>query len=628
MLSNPQQAEELIKKIPGMPPAEQCRAYIKLSELQVSFDNVKSAAAAHKALELAEELNNNQLIVQALIHIGNTYFNLRDMNQSGVYFERAETLARETGYADGELLARQNKSIYYIHSKRLQEAHDILQETIPKFKALNNLDRYFDGLSFLYLYYSEVDIAKAMELALKALEDARFYKLAEPEAIFLHCLGDSADKSKMLENAITYFSEAVPILEKLGQDIPLVGNYQRLGGLYHRVENFEQSIYYYNKAIDLAERMGDNSILAYILSTCSEIMARHGETDTAIAYAKRGVELAKQTSADREVGQAYFYLGKVLLHTGHYHEAVEALNTSYELRKNSLKPNGMLATYSVLHRAYEKAEMYKEAYETLSKYTDLRLDMLTEERMKQTNELNTKYETERKEAELKELKIRQQQSELEKAESELKAIKAQMNPHFIFNALNSIQEMFFIGDKRLANEHLGQFSQLTRQILKASGKQYVSLAEEVDMLDKYLSLEGLRFEKGFVYSIKCDISEADDVMIPPMLVQPYVENSIRHGLLHKKGDKSVEVLFEFNTVEKLLTCTITDNGVGRKVSAEINKKRTSLHQSFSTSANNKRLELLNQNLDKQIGVVYIDLEDENLQSTGTKVIINIPVSYD
>jgi two-component system LytT family sensor kinase len=628
MLSSVKQAEEIEKTIPALSPLEQGKAYIALAAAQISFDNEKSYESAAKALQLAKDLKNDELHIDALIRLGSTFFALRDITQSGVYFQLAEDMARSIGYTKGELHAMQNKALYYVHSKRLNEAYNILQHTIPAIKTLGQMDWYFDGLSYLYMYYSEVDIAKGMELAQNAIEEAREQKLAEPEAIFLHCLGDSADKAKLWDDAIKYFGESVPILEQMGQDIPLIGALQRLGSLHNKSGHLNEAALYYNRAIKLAEKIGDNSLLAYTLSTCSEIIALQGDMAKAMEYAERGVELTTLTGADREIGHAYFYLGRVYLTCNRPLDAIDAIQKSYELRKNSLKPNGLLTTYSTLHKAYNKAGLYKEAYETLTKYMDLRMQMLSEERAKLTNELHAKYETERKEAELKELKIKQQQSELEKTESELKAIKAQMNPHFIFNALNSIQEMFFIGDKRLANEHLGQFSQLTRQILKASGKQYVSLTEEVDMLDKYLSLEGLRFETGFSYNIHCNIDEADDLLIPPMLLQPYIENAIRHGLLHKKGNKNIDVLFQFKPIEKQLVCVITDNGVGRKASAEINKNRSSLHQSFSTSANSKRLELLNQNLDKQIGVVYNDLENENFQSIGTQVTITIPVNYD
>lgn len=106
-----------------------------------------------------------------------------------------------------------------------------------------------------------------------------------------------------------------------------------------------------------------------------------------------------------------------------------------------------------------------------------------------------------------------------------------------------------------------------------------------------------------------------------MLLQPYIENAIRHGLLHQKGEKKIAVYFDFDENKKRLTCSIEDNGIGRNASSAINKNRKQLHESFSTSANAKRLDLLNQNRDDKIGVVYEDL------NVGTRVTVTVPVNF-
>ncbi|MBP6456835.1 MAG: histidine kinase, partial [Chitinophagaceae bacterium] len=192
--------------------------------------------------------------------------------------------------------------------------------------------------------------------------------------------------------------------------------------------------------------------------------------------------------------------------------------------------------------------------------------------------------------------------------------------------LNSIQELYTIGDKRMANEQMGNFAQLTRKILDVSGKQKVDLSEEIEILTKYLELESMRFENDFSYAI--DLGENIDeeyLQIPPMLIQPYVENSIKHGLLHKKGHKNIHIYFELNQEETILKCIIDDNGIGRDASTEINKKRPQSHVSFSTSATEKRLQLLNQEKKVMIAVVFEDKMDETGNALGTRVTIQVPI---
>ena len=210
-------------------------------------------------------------------------------------------------------------------------------------------------------------------------------------------------------------------------------------------------------------------------------------------------------------------------------------------------------------------------------------------------------------------------------QSQLVSLKAQMNPHFMFNALNSIQEFILTNEKRQANMYMGKFADLMRMTLDMSNKKEIDLDDEIKILELYLQLEALRFEEHFNYSIEVkDEVYTTDIKLPSMLIQPYVENAVKHGLLHKQGEKNLSVVFDIDKTATL-SCTITDNGIGRKRSGEINAMRQSRYTSFATGATQKRLELLNHELDLAIAVVYNDLHDANGIATGTSVTIKIPV---
>ncbi len=207
--------------------------------------------------------------------------------------------------------------------------------------------------------------------------------------------------------------------------------------------------------------------------------------------------------------------------------------------------------------------------------------------------------------------------------SVLKSIKAQMNPHFFYNALNTIQAYIFTNDKTKANSYLAKFSKLTRVILEQSEKETITLGDEIESLTLYLDLEKMRFKEGFEYNIEQKITtHKDTIEFPPMLIQPYVENAIKHGLLHKESDRKLSILFE--EIKNHLVITIDDNGIGRKRSEELNKIKNDKYQSFSSQANEKRLEILNRTNDK-IVVKFNDKVDTSGQSLGTKVILTIPI---
>lgn len=208
--------------------------------------------------------------------------------------------------------------------------------------------------------------------------------------------------------------------------------------------------------------------------------------------------------------------------------------------------------------------------------------------------------------------------------SVLSAIKSQMNPHFFFNALNTIQAYIFKNDKDKASNYLAKFSKLTRIILEMSEKETVSLKEEIQSIQLYLELEKMRFGTDFSYDIKiANDVDMDQVDFPPMLLQPYVENAIKHGLLHSKQEKILTIDFEKQAQD--LVIYIDDNGIGRKKANEINSIKQRTHKSFATKATQLRLDMLNKNSSNKITVSYIDKIENNI-SKGTTVILRIPLT--
>ncbi|MFN7013528.1 MAG: sensor histidine kinase, partial [Bacteroidia bacterium] len=208
--------------------------------------------------------------------------------------------------------------------------------------------------------------------------------------------------------------------------------------------------------------------------------------------------------------------------------------------------------------------------------------------------------------------------------SQLSALKAQMNPHFMYNAINSIQALILEHDIKNSNLYLSKFSNLLRKILDASGKEFISLKEEIDILSLYLDLEKLRFGEDFNFTIEVD-KQIDEyaIQIPAMLLQPFIENALKHGLLHKKGNKFLKI--QFNFYNNHLQCVIEDNGVGRKRSEEIKQRFKKTHQSFATEATDKRVELFNKFTHGKYKIQVTDLYQNDV-STGTRVTIEIPLN--
>ncbi|MBK8683878.1 MAG: histidine kinase [Bacteroidetes bacterium] len=211
-------------------------------------------------------------------------------------------------------------------------------------------------------------------------------------------------------------------------------------------------------------------------------------------------------------------------------------------------------------------------------------------------------------------------------ESKLQSLRLQMNPHFLFNALNSIQQMILANEDVIATKYLSRFSKLLRSILVHSDQELISLKDEMDILKLYVELESIRFRESFTYIIACDENiETEEIMIPSLLIQPFVENAIWHGLMHKDGQRVLSVTF--TEEPDFLICVIEDNGVGRQAARLANSTsgRDSKHSSKGILVSEERLKSTQNSNGKPGSIELIDLYDKLNRPVGTKVIIKFSI---
>ncbi|MFT3701095.1 MAG: histidine kinase [Agriterribacter sp.] len=211
------------------------------------------------------------------------------------------------------------------------------------------------------------------------------------------------------------------------------------------------------------------------------------------------------------------------------------------------------------------------------------------------------------------------------AEIEMQALRAQMNPHFIFNCLNSINRYIVKSDQATASLYLTRFAKLIRLILDNSNNKSVSLSSELEALKLYIEMESIRFEKQFTYSINVDTDvQPDYIYVPPLIIQPFVENAIWHGLLHKETAGHLNIHFS-RKIPNIVECTIEDDGVGREKARELKSKSTSTKKSLGMKLTEDRLSLLNRQTFMDATVEVLDLKNTEGEASGTKVILKIPV---
>jgi anti-sigma regulatory factor (Ser/Thr protein kinase) len=210
--------------------------------------------------------------------------------------------------------------------------------------------------------------------------------------------------------------------------------------------------------------------------------------------------------------------------------------------------------------------------------------------------------------------------------SEMKALRSQMNPHFLYNSLNAIRLFILQHDSDNAEKYLVKFARLMRLILDNSRQEWVSLAAELEQLQLYLELEKLRFDGKFDFAIRVDPQiSPGGVSIPPMIIQPFIENAILHGMAHKPGPGCITVLF--GKTADGLECTVDDDGVGRQQAGAIKSQSLMQHQSVGMQVTEERLRLIGLGSGKKAGIAIIDKVDDANRPAGTRVVIELPLAH-
>lgn len=437
------------------------------------------------------------------------------------------------------------------------------------------------------------------------------------------------DSSDFYFNLSEQFYNKLSVKNKgLGSDI-----YNSLLKSNVEKRNYDKAIYYGKLAIADAIKGTYEQNLNIFYDNISMAYADKNQFDSAIYFIEKAAVLAKKYNyvddykADlKELSRIYRLIGKnekAFDYLDQYMRAdsmyktdnsplIDSLKTAFEAEKNAL----------TIKAEKEKIE---DRYEQKQKYYTLTVTIIVLLILMLIYILYSRYKF-KKEKEKQELFVQVK-------ESEIKALQAQINPHFIFNSLNSILEFIRKSEKDQAAAYLVKFTKLIRMVLEYSDKKNILLKDEIELLKLYAELENFRFNNNFVFKIttspNLDIYSTE---IPSMITQPFIENAVLHGLqnksslLNEQGVKFIgELSIHFEEQGEYIKCTIEDNGIGREKAEEIKKSKLMSHQSMGMRITKDRLNLLSQNKCK---IDFIDLKNEKGEATGTRAEILIPITND
>lgn len=486
---------------------------------------------------------------------------------------------------------------------------------------LGRLNKNLDNDSIAFKHYE------------KGYEHAKIGNDIRLQGLFLTRMAYYYIISEDYTTALQYAKEGLGLMtEAKVDDYNKIPAHKSIGDIYRRMNMLDSAEYYYNITLHTARTYESLEYEAMALHILASVHYLQDNFTLAKEEALESIEIAKENNLLNMEIYGLYELQKAEHALGNHEAAYNYLQEYNTLNKqyvNDENKEMLIAREAQLE--YEKQKAIDEAeYEK-------NLAIAEEEKKQQRTitfsvlaiafvvllaliALYNRFQLIRKQKE----ELNQAYAKLEESKknelmaSNLKALQSQMNPHFIFNALNSIQTLVLHGDVDNSYTYINKFASLIRTTLNFSELEYVAIEEEIKLLDTYLNLEKLRFKEDFNYEII--EGKIPQIKVPPMLIQPFVENALKHGLLHRPSNRFIKLSFTFDDV---LVCVVEDNGIGRKASAEINKRRDKEHKSFAISAIQQRFSMLQEKLSYPIGFTYEDLYEGD-EAIGTRVVIRIP----
>ncbi|MGL4599324.1 MAG: tetratricopeptide repeat-containing sensor histidine kinase [Bacteroidia bacterium] len=479
-----------------------------------------------------------------------------------------------------------------------------------------------DFMSTLGGYYNDSkEVDKALALHLKCLEMSRKINYGFGISSNLVDVGSDYIALNQQAKSVPYYLENLSYVYLFPNTVYELQTYNSAATAYSYIGQYDSAYYYSNKAYELGLKLEMNEAIASAESTLAEIYYAMGKTDLAEKHALQALELSKKSDFFIQIPDLLKLLDKIYVGRGDYKSAYK------------IKSEFVMIQDSITNKDTRKKALEKEfAYNLEKKQNENKL--LTQQNLIQSLKLNQNRYTILGAILLLFLVVliaytfaqrRKKNVIYKRVLLEQRLLRAQMNPHFIFNSLNSIQQLVMLGQNYPAEQYLGKFSKLIRSLLEHSIEDYISVKDEADMLHDYIQMESLRFKDSFSYKISIDEKiDTARFRIPHLMIQPFVENAIWHGLMPKANDRLVTIRFEYDS-PKTIRCVVEDNGIGRVES----KKNESVFKakSLALSLIEQRLSLIRKTHNKNAHVVLTDLYNKEGKSEGTQVAIVLPIVY-
>ncbi len=573
-----------------------------------------------KRYEIVKELKDSIGIAGVYLNMGGIFSSYGDFKKAIELYEKATRIYAShheknllaTGYVNIGTIYLMNLNEYPIALEYLLKAHKIYVE------ENNERDIYLalSNISNVYLVLKQYDKAKqyALEAKEKAAKVNNPIGVGEALLVLSSVYGFEGD----FENRIKYLKEAKSIFDEASVFDRQISTTQMLGEAYLKHGEYEKALAYFKMALPLAEKMGDRYLNSVLYGSIGITYSEKGDFQKALEYTCKSEFFFKE------------------------------INDKHSLHDIS---EVFIILYARMNQP-DNVEKYFKRYRELS-------DTIYNEKVsKLVAEMQTKYETEKKDKEILALSLEAEKKKntiwaiaagsslllvvllsgfvvfrnkkkreqavlsLMASESDMKALRAQLNPHFMFNCIHTINGLLNELKIQESRTCLDKFSNLTRSVLENSKKREIPLSDELETLRLYMDLENMRFIRPFQYEFIIEPGIVPETtLVPPLILQPFVENSIKHGF--RDPEKPGQLKIEIRTENESLVCSVEDNGVGRNT---VNIKTGSgfKKESLGIKLTEERLDLISKTKKTQSHFSIKDLVDGNNKPDGTRVEMYLP----
>jgi len=624
----------------------------KLSYYYRISDKQKCLNFAREAYELAKKMDDPSLIAETAFYLGTAYHHLgnypvairyalesweegQKTNNPEILLQRVELIVMiylysgnydlATEYAEAvykklELSKFSTSALFdvYIRMGWVYLSAEMYQKAIPYFQKAqeynsdtinilhDNIALNASHLSNCYLSLGKYDSALFYAEFANGLRNK--YKLRALDAIILD-IGDAWLGLEELDSATVYYKHALKIFNQNEAVYFKALAHLRLGSIAEQRRNFDDAIFNYSEAIKFGNWVIDNKSFYKKIQdeknlwyTITQIVPNYFESKGLKIVMKAHQRLSKTDSASGQFKNAYAHLEEYMVvqqkifFLENKKEVLE-LNTKYESERNEQRALLLEKENDLTQNRLANTKWL--LYGTILFFVMLLLITLLYIRQNRLKAIH------------------------EKTNLQNKLFRLQLNPHFLYNSLAGIQKYIVTEDPDNASIYLSKFSNVIRKILESSVEEFIPLEDEINACENYLALQQLRFAEKLDYSIEVDNKlDIENIQVPPMLIQPFIENAIDHGIKHLPGKGKVIVTYKKN-VEAIII-EVLDNGVGRMEANRILKKKNPNHKSLATKITRERINVYNKELTGRISFTITDLVNEDNRALGTLVKFSIP----